>query len=72
MVDQSNALLLCGTTVTTWSAYRLCKLAAEKQKKPIAIINIGKCRADDLLGFSSHSLRFEQSLIDIFEQLNIR
>lgn len=68
MAERSAALLLCGTTVSTWSAFRLCKQAAEEQK-PIAILNLGPCRADSLVPLSPESVKIEQSLVDVFHEM---
>ena len=46
-VEQSDSLLILGTTLTTFSGYRIA-LQASHAKKPIAIVNIGKTRADYL------------------------
>ncbi|XP_076681264.1 NAD-dependent protein deacylase Sirt4 [Andrena cerasifolii] len=46
-VDRSDCLLALGTTLTTYSGYRIA-LQANKAGKPIAILNIGKTRADDI------------------------
>ncbi|EZA53754.1 NAD-dependent protein deacylase Sirt4 isoform X3 [Ooceraea biroi] len=46
-VENSDALLILGTTLTTFSAYRIV-LQAVDIKKSIAIVNIGKTRADKL------------------------
>ena len=46
-VDEADALLVVGSSLTVWSGYRFAKRAAER-KLPIAIINIGPTRADDL------------------------
>lgn len=47
-VENSDALLILGTTVTTFSAYRIV-LQAIDTKKPVAIVNIGETRADKLV-----------------------
>lgn len=44
---QAHALLVAGSSLVTYSGYRLCKLAAEAGI-PIAAINLGKTRADHL------------------------
>jgi len=44
-----------GSSLMVYSGYRFCRLAAAAGK-PIAAINLGKTRADDLL-----SLKVEQS-----------
>lgn len=47
-IENLDALLILGTSLSTFSAYRIV-LQAIDAKKPIAIINIGKTRADDLV-----------------------
>ncbi|XP_043289404.1 NAD-dependent protein deacylase Sirt4 isoform X2 [Venturia canescens] len=44
-VDQSDALLVLGSSITTFSGYRII-LQAVEAKKPIAVVNIGESRAD--------------------------
>uniref|UniRef100_A0A0C9PWP9 NAD-dependent protein deacylase n=2 Tax=Fopius arisanus TaxID=64838 RepID=A0A0C9PWP9_9HYME len=44
-VDESDALLVLGTSLTTFSGYRII-LQAVDNNKPIAIVNIGETRAD--------------------------
>ena len=46
-VDESDALLVVGSSLTVWSGFRFAKRAAERAI-PIAIVNIGPTRADDL------------------------
>ncbi len=41
MVDECNAMLLVGTSLATYSAFRLVKQAVE-QKKPVLILNKGR------------------------------
>jgi len=45
-VESLDALLILGTTLSTFSAYRIV-LQAIDAKKPIAIVNIGETRADE-------------------------
>ena len=42
-----DALLVLGSSLQTWSAFRLCRAAKETGKKLI-VVNIGKTRADDI------------------------
>lgn len=49
-MDEAGALLVIGSSVMVYSSFRLCRLAAETGK-PVAAINIGKTRADELLSF---------------------
>jgi len=48
MVDECDRLLVVGTTLATYSAFRLVKLALE-QHKPVLMLNIGPSRADGLV-----------------------
>lgn len=47
-LNKADALLLIGSSLTVFSAYRFCK-AAQKQDIPMYAINRGQTRADDLL-----------------------
>ena len=46
-VEEADALLVVGSSLTVWSGYRFAKRAHERGT-PIAIVNIGPTRADDL------------------------
>lgn len=46
-VESADALLILGTSLTTYSAYRII-LQAVEAKKQIFMINIGPTRADEL------------------------
>ena len=47
-VQEASAMLLLGTSVQVFSAYRLCRLAVEELEIPLAIVNVGETRADHL------------------------
>ncbi|KAI0453270.1 peptidase family C50-domain-containing protein [Xylaria acuta] len=47
MIDGADRLLVLGTSLATYSAWRLAKQAKD-QKKPIAIVNIGGVRGEDV------------------------
>lgn len=47
-MDAADALLVIGSSLTVFSGYRFCRLAAA-QGKPIAALNLGQTRADELL-----------------------
>lgn len=47
-VREAAGLLVVGSSLMAWSAFRLCKAMVE-QGKPVFAINYGKTRADDLL-----------------------
>ena len=46
-VDEADALLVVGSSLAVWSGFRFVKRAAERGL-PIAIVNIGPTRGDDL------------------------
>jgi len=46
-VDEADALLVVGSSLTVWSGFRFAKRAHDRGV-PIAIVNIGATRADDL------------------------
>lgn len=46
-VDEADALLVAGSSLTVWSGFRFVKRAHERGI-PIAIVNIGPTRGDDL------------------------
>jgi NAD-dependent SIR2 family protein deacetylase len=46
-VDEADALLVVGSSLTVWSGYRFVRRAAERSV-PVAIVNIGPTRGDDL------------------------
>jgi NAD-dependent SIR2 family protein deacetylase len=47
-VERSDAMLVVGSSLMVYSGYRLV-LAMRDASKPIAAINLGRTRADDLL-----------------------
>ncbi|TWI54966.1 NAD-dependent SIR2 family protein deacetylase [Pseudomonas duriflava] len=47
-VQEAEALLVIGTSLMTYSSFRLCQ-QAHREGKPIMAINLGKTRADALL-----------------------
>ena len=63
LADQADALLVVGSSLMVFSGYRFCKLAAAAGK-PIAAINLGKTRADELIG-----LKVEASAIEVLPLL---
>ena len=48
LMGRADALLVVGSSLTVFSGFRFCRMAAQTGK-PIAAINLGKTRADDLL-----------------------
>lgn len=49
-MEQADALLVVGSSLMVFSGFRFCRLAAQSGK-PIAALNVGRTRADDLLSF---------------------
>lgn len=49
MVSSASQVLVLGTSLATYSAFRLIKMAHE-QKKPVLMISLGPSRADSLPG----------------------
>ncbi|QYF92953.1 NAD-dependent protein deacetylase [Massilia sp. PAMC28688] len=47
-MEAADALLVVGTSLTVYSGFRFCRMAAASGK-PIAALNLGKTRADDML-----------------------
>lgn len=47
-LDDADALLVVGSSLMVYSAFRFCRKAAHTAK-PMAAINLGKTRADDLI-----------------------
>jgi NAD-dependent SIR2 family protein deacetylase len=49
-VDDADALLVAGSSLTVWSGFRFVRRAADRGI-PIAIVNIGPTRGDELASF---------------------
>ena len=62
-MEAADALLVVGSSLMVFSGYRFCRLAAAAGK-PIAAINAGKTRADDLL-----SLKLELPAQEVLPRL---
>ena len=62
-LEQSDAVLVIGSSLMVYSGYRFCEWAY-KMDKPIAAINLGRTRADHLL-----SLKIERSCADALRSL---
>ena len=48
-LDEADALLVVGSSLMVYSGYRFA-LAAARDSKPIAAVNVGRTRADDMIG----------------------
>eukprot|EP01138_Halocafeteria_seosinensis_P002979 gb/GECG01003043.1/.p1 GENE.gb/GECG01003043.1/~~gb/GECG01003043.1/.p1 ORF type:complete len:134 (+),score=4.09 gb/GECG01003043.1/:1-402(+) len=47
LVEEADGMLVLGSSLTVWSAFRLAR-AVSQECKPLAIINYGHTRADSL------------------------
>jgi NAD-dependent SIR2 family protein deacetylase len=47
-MERADALLVVGSSLMVYSGFRFCRMA-RASGKPIAAINLGRTRADDLL-----------------------
>jgi NAD-dependent SIR2 family protein deacetylase len=66
-IEAAEGLLVVGSSLMAYSAFRLCRAMAD-QGKPIVAINIGKTRADDMLNMKLEAA-CEQLLPRLAEQL---
>jgi NAD-dependent SIR2 family protein deacetylase len=62
-LEQSDAVLVIGSSLMVYSGYRFCEWAYQMDK-PIGAINLGRTRADHLL-----SLKIERSCADALKSL---
>ena len=67
-LDSADALLVVGSSLIVFSGYRFCRLAAQAGK-PIAAVNLGKTRADDLLALKIEACA-ERVLPALLDQMN--
>ncbi len=62
-LEQADAVLVVGSSLMVYSGFRFCRAAAA-QGKPIAALNLGRTRADDLL-----ALKVSQSCAEALPEL---
>ena len=65
-LDQARALLVIGSSLMVFSGYRFCKYARQ-QDKSVAVLNIGRTRADPVLSLKV-SLPCHEVLPEIIER----
>ena len=65
-LEESDAVLVVGSSLMVWSGYRFCRWARE-QRKPIAAVNLGRTRAD-----AEIDLKIERDCGAVLEQLAAR
>jgi len=66
LMEAADALLVIGSSLTVYSGFRFCRLAAAAGK-PIAAVNLGKTRADDML-----ALKVEDSAEHVLPALSMQ
>ncbi|TFY81367.1 hypothetical protein EWM64_g2642 [Hericium alpestre] len=66
IIEQSDRLFLMGTTLATYSAFRLLKHALEL-KKPVMYLNVGPTRADGIPGVEKIEIPSGQVMRDVVE-----
>jgi NAD-dependent SIR2 family protein deacetylase len=69
-VDRGDALLVVGSSLTVWSGFRFARRAGEKEI-PIAILNVGPTRADDLAALKVEA-RCGDALSEVVEAMEQR
>jgi len=68
LVEQASRLLIIGTTMATYSAFRLVRHAVELEK-PVILLNVGPTRADPLQGVEKMELPAGKVLKDVARAL---
>ena len=53
-LERSDALLVVGSSLMVYSGFRFCRYARE-WGKPIATLNLGRTRADDITDLKLHA-----------------
>ena len=66
-VGRADALLVVGSSLTVYSGFRFVRCAHEK-RKPIAILNLGRTRADDMASLTVDA-DCSRALPDVLERL---
>ncbi len=66
-LSEADALLVVGSSLMVYSGFRFCQ-AAVRQGKPIAAINLGRTRADDLFSLKL-ALPCDQALTTLLAEL---
>ncbi|KAI0372615.1 DHS-like NAD/FAD-binding domain-containing protein, partial [Pilatotrama ljubarskyi] len=68
IVNQHDRLFVVGTTLATFSAYRLVKRAVER-RKPVLVLNVGPTRARDLAGVDVVDIPAGTVMRDVVKQV---
>ncbi|KAI0349549.1 DHS-like NAD/FAD-binding domain-containing protein [Trametes cingulata] len=68
IIDRHDRLFIVGTTLATFSAFRLVKHAVEK-RKPVLVLNLGPTRARDLAGVDIVDIASGMVMRDVVKQV---
>ncbi|KAI0794471.1 DHS-like NAD/FAD-binding domain-containing protein [Fomes fomentarius] len=68
IVDRHDRLFVVGSTLATYSAFRLVKHAVEK-RKPVLLLNVGPTRADQLLGIETIDIPAGSVIRDVVKKV---
>ncbi|KAI8996617.1 DHS-like NAD/FAD-binding domain-containing protein [Trametes punicea] len=68
IVNRHDRLLVIGTTLATFSAFRLVKYAIE-QRKPVLVLNVGPTRAHELAGIETIEIPAGAVLREVVKQV---
>lgn len=64
LIDNASSLVVCGSSLATYSAFRLVKAASERNI-PVALLNMGPSRGDPQV---TEGLRFDLPCIDVLPE----
>ncbi|KAL7280418.1 hypothetical protein ACG7TL_005346 [Trametes sanguinea] len=68
IIDQNDRLLVVGTTLATFSAFRLVKRAVQNHK-PVLVLNVGHTRAQELAAVETIDMPAGAVLRDVVKQV---
>ncbi|KAI0664263.1 DHS-like NAD/FAD-binding domain-containing protein [Cubamyces menziesii] len=68
IINQHERLLVIGTTLSTFSAFRLVKHAVER-RKPVLVLNVGPTRAHDFAGINIVDIPAGRIIRDVVRQV---
>jgi NAD-dependent SIR2 family protein deacetylase len=54
MIEEADRVLVLGSSLQTWSSYRLARKASQ-EGKPVGVVNVGETRADPLASMQVHA-----------------
>ncbi|KAG0139681.1 hypothetical protein CROQUDRAFT_666143 [Cronartium quercuum f. sp. fusiforme G11] len=68
IINQASSLIVIGSSLTTYSAFRLLKLFKDRSiNLPLGLVNLGRCRGD-----SNVDWKLEVGISDLLRETNIK